>query len=43
MSVCLGHEREKITGGLVSRRFDGDDTLQDVLLTFSMTGAVSYP
>ena len=31
MSVCLGDEREKITGGLVSRRFDGDDTLQDVL------------
>ena len=31
MNVCLGDEREKIDGGLASRRFDGDDTLVDVL------------
>jgi hypothetical protein len=31
MNVYLGDEREKIEGGLASRRFDGDDTLQDVL------------
>jgi len=31
MNVQLGDEREKIDGGLASRRFDGDDTLADVL------------
>eukprot|EP00984_Skeletonema_dohrnii_P023027 scaffold12157_cov78-Skeletonema_dohrnii-CCMP3373.AAC.3 len=31
MNVRLGDEREKIDGGLASRRFDGDDTLADVL------------
>ncbi|KAL7488184.1 hypothetical protein ACHAW6_014856 [Cyclotella cf. meneghiniana] len=31
LNVCLGKETEKIEGGHVSRRFDGDDTLQDVL------------
>ena len=31
MNVQLGDERDKIEGGLVSRRFDGDDTLADVL------------
>ncbi|KAL7528928.1 hypothetical protein ACHAXR_002702 [Thalassiosira sp. AJA248-18] len=31
MSVYLGDESEKIEGGRVSRRFDGDDTLEDVL------------
>mmetsp|Transcript_28515 Transcript_28515/g.36815 ORF Transcript_28515/g.36815 Transcript_28515/m.36815 type:complete len:121 (+) Transcript_28515:43-405(+) len=31
MNIQLGDEREKIDGGLASRRFDGDDTLADVL------------
>jgi glycerol-3-phosphate cytidylyltransferase-like family protein len=31
MNVYLGDEKEKIEGGHASRRFDGDDTLQDVL------------
>ena len=31
MNVHLGDEKENIQGGNVSRRFDGDDTLQDVL------------
>lgn len=31
MNVHLGDEKENIQGGHVSRRFDGDDTLQDVL------------
>ena len=31
MYVYLGDESEKIEGGHVSRRFDGDDTLEDVL------------
>jgi hypothetical protein len=31
MNVYLGEEKEKIDGGHVYRRFDGDDTLQDVL------------
>ena len=31
MTVHLGDEREKIAGGIASRRFDGDDTLVDVL------------
>jgi hypothetical protein len=31
MTVYLGDETEKIEGGRASRRFDGDDTLQDVL------------
>jgi len=31
MYVTLGDESEKIEGGRVSRRFDGDDTLEDVL------------
>jgi hypothetical protein len=31
MNVHLGDEREKIDGGLASRRFDSDDTLADVL------------
>lgn len=31
MYVILGDESEKIEGGKVQRRFDGDDTLEDVL------------
>jgi len=31
INVHLGDESEKIQGGRVSRRFDGDDTLEDVL------------
>jgi len=31
MHVYLGEEEEKIEGGYVSRRFDGDDILDDVL------------
>ena len=31
IQVCLGDESEGIEGGRVSRRFDGDDTLEDVL------------
>ncbi|KAL3788364.1 hypothetical protein HJC23_009170 [Cyclotella cryptica] len=31
VNVHLGKESEQIEGGHVSRRFDGDDTLQDVL------------
>ena len=31
IQVCLGDESERIGGGRVSRRFDGDDTLEDVL------------
>mmetsp|Transcript_25199 Transcript_25199/g.41337 ORF Transcript_25199/g.41337 Transcript_25199/m.41337 type:complete len:278 (-) Transcript_25199:96-929(-) len=31
MYVYLGEESEKIEGGRVARRFDGDDTLEDVL------------
>lgn len=32
VTVCLGDESEtRIEGGAVSRRFDGDDTLEDVL------------
>ena len=31
MNVQLGDERENIDGGLASRRFDGDDTLADIL------------
>ena len=31
MSIYLGNENEKIQGGYVTRRFDGDDILNDVL------------
>ena len=31
MSIYLGNENEKIHGGYVTRRFDGDDILNDVL------------
>lgn len=31
VNVCLGEETERIEGGKASRRFDGDDTLGDVL------------
>jgi len=31
MQTYLGDEREKIDGGLASRRFDSDDTLADIL------------
>eukprot|EP00970_Alexandrium_tamarense_P000534 scaffold67_cov192-Alexandrium_tamarense.AAC.20 len=31
MNVYLGEENEKIEGGYVSRRFDGDDTLDDAM------------
>jgi len=31
MNVCLGDEAENVGGGRVKRRFDGDDTLEDVL------------
>jgi len=31
VTVILGEESERVPGGRVSRRFDGDDTLEDVL------------